>query len=117
MKFRQEKDRDKKKMLPLSDSSYGQSWENGDYYMIKDNDIMFLLNYSQVMMLADTTSSRYLCLLTTDIYHHLGVTHLPEPDLLKKVYAWGDKILQERGNSGYNLIRMFESICTGIYAL
>lgn len=97
----------------VTDESYGRFYENGGYLAHVCNHILFLLSYDQVMMLCDTSSSRYLSLLTLEVYEYLGFNHMPTTSTLLKVYDWGDRVLSANGNDGYRIIKCFEAICTG----
>lgn len=83
------------------------------FFALIREGILFLFNYSQIMMVCDTISSRYLSVLTLELYDSLGFDHMPKLDFLKQIYNWGDSVLEELGNDGYSIIKNFESICTG----
>lgn len=116
MKQKQEKQREKKPLLEINDKSYRTFYEKGDFLLYTDpnNKTVNLLNYLQVMMLSDTISSRYLSLLTVDIYENLKWDFMPSSTTLLKIYSWGDNILKQRGNKAYKIIKCFEFICTGV---
>lgn len=105
MKQKQEKYSDKKPFIEISDKSYGLFYENGDFLLYIDSQTKFvyLLNYLQVMMTSDTLFSRYLSLLTVDIYNRLKWDFMPDREMLLKIYSWGDNILKQDGNISYKI--------------
>lgn len=114
MKHRQESSYARyKDFIKISDNSYGHIWHNGDFMAHLHYSTFFILNYQQVMMIADTISSRYLSLLTLDIYNKTSLDHMPPVAFLQRIYSWGDQVLKELGNDGYSVIKCYESICTG----
>ncbi|UHK03027.1 MAG: RNA-dependent RNA polymerase [Guiyang lispivirus 1] len=76
--------------------------------------VSYLLGYDQIMMIHDTITSRYLTLLTSELYLQTDFEHIPPPDLVKQIYYWGDKVIAEHGNNGYSIIKVLEPICTGV---
>lgn len=40
----------------------------------------------------------------------------PSSDLVKEVLDWGDQILEDIGNDGFNLVSQWESLCIGVLA-
>lgn len=73
----------------------------------------YLLDYEQVMMVADTIASRTF----TVLYHSMLSDHTPgklDTDLLMKVYTVYDNLLIESGNNSYQQIKYWEPICLSI---
>lgn len=84
--------------------------------LLKDKDQnIIILDYNQVLMIHDTITSRYLTYLLISLYDINDTEFLPSAKLMGMIYKWGDDILLKHGNSGYNIIKNFESICTGVY--
>lgn len=116
MKQKQETQTLDKPFIEINHTSYGQFFENGDflvffYLQMKSG---FMLNYTQVMMISDTISSRYLSSLTVELYEKLSWEFMPTVDSLLLIYNWDDNLLKLRGNESYKIIKCFESICTGV---
>lgn len=114
MKYKQESNMASiKEFYEVKDMSYGSFWHNGDYLLYLHCGSLYLFNYSQVMMLSDTVSSRCICVLALSIYDHLELNHMPRVSTLLSIYKWGDDILWILGNDAYSVIKCFEAVCTG----
>ncbi|UHK03163.1 MAG: RNA-dependent RNA polymerase [Hangzhou cletus punctiger lispivirus 1] len=80
----------------------------GDYEVI-------ILDINQLLMITDTINSRFLTLLSTEIYDNQTMKILPARDLVEKIYQWMDSILKLKGNDGYNILKKLESITIAVY--
>lgn len=74
-----------------------------------------MLDYSQVLMIHDTVTSRYLSHLTCEIAPVFNLPNLPSADGLLSLYAWGDSIINSEGNDGYSVIKKLEPVCVGVH--
>lgn len=79
------------------------------------NQKQYLLDYSQILMISDTVTSRYLSLLYSLIQDYMKLNTVPSWTHLLNLYNWGDYILQELGNDGYNSIKQLEPITIATY--
>lgn len=65
-------------------------------------------------MIADTIGSRYQTYLYCNISEHMGMTFSPSVNQIHLIYNWGDHVLELLGNTGYSVLKQFESICTAV---
>ncbi|QXV86525.1 RNA-dependent RNA polymerase [Arlivirus sp. virus] len=83
--------------------------------LLEINQLLYMLDYGQVLMIHDTITSRYLSLLTCHLAPHFKLNHLPSINGLLELYHWGDKIIKEDGNQAYDIIKTLEPVCVGIH--
>lgn len=88
---------------------------NGDYCLLVESHKTWVLDYSQVLMISDTLTTRFLSYLHCDLSYHLGLRCLPTPGDLSRLYKWGDDILQDRGNKAYAIIKQIEPVCISVF--
>lgn len=74
-----------------------------------------LLDTNQLLMLSDTSMSRYLTLLNVSIINQHFPKILPPQPQVQNFYDWGDSVLEKWGNDGYSLLKKIEAICIGVY--
>ncbi|UOS86040.1 RdRp [Hymenopteran rhabdo-related virus 23] len=99
------------------------------YSLTKDIKIIFgrefvlITDYKQVrwmgvrehlLMLSDVCSQRFMVLLAARLAYMNKMSYYPEPDILVEAFNWGDSILSTKGNEGYDLIGMWESLIIGL---
>lgn len=87
------------------------------YYLIvqQSQEICWILDYNQVLMITDTVGSRFLTLLYCDIREQ--VSDLPHPTSIdmRKFYDTGDAFFPRFGNEAYNHIKQIESLAVANY--
>lgn len=88
---------------------------NQNFALIPWDKATYIFDYQQIMMLCDTTTTRYLAMLACESYHNAGLTHAPSPDVLMDIYVWGDQVLRDLGNAAYTVIKWFEPWCMGSF--
>ncbi|AJG39142.1 RNA-dependent RNA polymerase [Tacheng Tick Virus 6] len=74
----------------------------------------YVMDYDQVLLVADTLTSRYLALLYADLCNQGYPLQCPDPLLLSRCYEWGDELLEQYGNCAYRLIKMWEPLILGL---
>lgn len=67
-----------------------------------------------LLMLADVCCQRFMVILAAELAKLNNTSYYPDPDLLLRVFNWGDSILAHNGNQGYDLISSWESLIVGI---
>ncbi|UNI74094.1 MAG: RNA-dependent RNA polymerase [brine shrimp arlivirus 5] len=70
----------------------------------------YITDYDQVCGIVDTAEGRFLTLEASLLYQALSIANMPSPDIIQRVYKWGDNQLIEAGNDGYKVLKTFESI-------
>lgn len=75
----------------------------------------WILDYSQVLMLTDTISTRYLSLMYCQLENILKMTPMPLVQDLLKVYDWGDSLLKTHGNNAYTYIKDLEPVAIAVF--
>lgn len=78
-------------------------------------ETFILLDPNQLLMLSDTMSSRYLTLLTSELYEQVYKNLLPNRSLCSSVYNWMDQSLIKYGNQGYDIIKKLEPLCSAVF--
>nr|WPR18824.1 MAG: RNA-dependent RNA polymerase [Rhabdoviridae-like virus 2] len=66
-----------------------------------------------LLMLADVSCQRFMVILASELAALNNMNHYLTPGLLQEVFNWGDKLLAFKGNEGYELIGMWESLIIG----
>lgn len=94
-----------------------QMYANAFYLVIVDGATNWIMDYQQVLMISDNIGSRFMSHLYLDLSYKMGRKDLPSTSYLSKLYTWGDRVLQEYGNEGYDIIKQLESLCVGTYLL
>ncbi|QWC36466.1 RNA-dependent RNA polymerase [Bemisia tabaci arlivirus 2] len=85
-------------------------YANGDFLAMESGSDIWILDYLQVLMIADVVSSRYQARVYLEICTYLKFEFMPSVPQLMRLYRWGDTVLRVLGNEGYNLIKMLESV-------
>lgn len=87
-----------------------------DFILVRVEDSIFcLLDTNQLLMLSDTSMSRYLTLLNAELVNQHLPNILPKKNQIQSFYEWGDAVLEKWGNNGYSLLKKIEAICIGVY--
>lgn len=73
----------------------------------------WLTSRDHLLQLNDSATQRYMILMSSMIAESLEDTSVPPSDTLLELYSWGDVILYEFGNGGYNSVKMWEPFLTG----
>lgn len=89
-------------------------WYNSNFLFLLNGNNLFLFNYQQILMISDTINSRFLTYLYCSMSTNLGLTFVPNVNQIREIYDWGDRVLGNLGNGGYQVIKQFEPICTGV---
>ncbi|QNM37835.1 RNA dependent RNA polymerase [Frankliniella occidentalis associated mononegavirales virus 1] len=95
---------------PLGKKRAPLFWATRDLMLVPHGTSVYIFDYQQVMMLTDTITSRHLTVLACELYYKAGLTHLPRSTIMHGIYAWGDRVLTERKNDAYSLIKKYEPI-------
>lgn len=90
-------------------------WVDSEFMMIKiPSGQIWMGSRKHFLMFSDIISQRFLILLSSVIAEVLGKANYPRVATLNKIFDWGDAILENCGNEGYSLIKMWDSLCTGV---
>lgn len=105
------------KFKTLEMKSMSGSYQANAYFLIVtlDGEDVYLLDYSQVLMISDTIASRYLSLLYSWCQSIMKLNNVPKIYELLSLYKWGDDILAEKGNEGYDTIKQLEPIAISVF--
>ncbi|UHK03110.1 MAG: RNA-dependent RNA polymerase [Sanya conocephalus maculatus rhabdovirus 1] len=86
-------------------------WATRDQVVVKRGLSVHVGDRSHLLMLSDVISQRFICLLSAHLAQLNGLSSYPSPNTLRQVFSWGDTILQQVGNQGYQYISSWESLC------
>ncbi|QJQ27116.1 putative RdRp protein [IRE/CTVM19-associated rhabdovirus] len=73
-----------------------------------------LVSRDQFLCISDLLHQRYLIHEACRLGKEVGSQLYPTEEELKVILSWGDAILEECGNSGFDLISKWEALCTGV---
>nr|QMP81799.1 RNA-dependent RNA polymerase [Hemipteran rhabdo-related virus OKIAV30] len=80
-------------------------WPTGEYWLADRNHFI---------MISDLLSQRFLLQLVALIASENDLLNYPTVEDLSFVYEWGDKLIDNLGNSGFQLVSLWESLCLGV---
>lgn len=84
-------------------NSYPKIYLMAEYLFCSYGGIYGILDYDQVMCIHDTITSRYLSLTYCKLSPSFNIIGVPTPEL----YAWGDNLLDRRGNKAFDVIKAY----------
>nr|UQU68823.1 RNA-dependent RNA polymerase [Sambucus cytorhabdovirus] len=64
-------------------------------------------------MVSDLQSERFLVYLGSTLGGVMNQMHYPPWSIIQEVIDWGDRVLDEYGNSGFKLLKAYEALCIG----
>ncbi|QPB73983.1 RdRp [hymenopteran rhabdo-related virus 24] len=91
-------------------------------FIIAGRDLVLLTDHKEIrwmgvrehlLMLADVCCQRFMVILASILADLNQTNHYPRVETLLQAFSWGDNILAEKGNLGYEIIGMWESLAIG----
>lgn len=88
----------------------------GNLSIIYHKSNLYMGTRDHLLCLHDIITQRGTALLAALLAHNLRDPTYPAFESLMNMFVWGDSILEEEGNQGYNLLGQWESLCVGVLA-
>lgn len=90
-------------------------WVDSEFFAMQTlSKQIWMGSRKHFLLFSDIISQRFLILLASVLAEILGLSNYPSVEILNDTFKWGDEILKAHGNEGYSLIKMWESLCTGV---
>lgn len=79
--------------------------------LLPDDESFQLMVFPKSLLLSerDLYFQRWLTLVITKVFFGTNLLRLPSPEVVAKLYKWGDQILEIIGNEGYDILKEIES--------
>ncbi|QWY81613.1 MAG: RNA-dependent RNA polymerase [Arlivirus sp. XZN142933] len=87
------------------------------WFLILNTGEKYIMDYEYVLMLCDLSIMRYNVREITIISNKIRDEDLPDISIIDDIFKWFDDTLDIFGNESYNIFKMYESICIGVYQL
>ncbi|QKY64636.1 large polymerase protein [Agrotis ipsilon virus] len=101
-------------IISLSLTGNIKIWMLSGIALLKVGLVFYLLNRDQILQLSDIVSQRCSIYLSSCVGEHLNNDCYLSSDQVLSIFCWGDSILEEFGNEGFDLVYKWEAICTGV---
>lgn len=86
----------------------------GEGAFLKFGLMSFNLNREGVLCLSDLVHQRFNILVSSFFGSLLNLPQYPSITNIRHIFNWGDKILMEFGQEGYQIIKQLEPVCTSV---
>ncbi|APG78836.1 RNA-dependent RNA polymerase [Wenling crustacean virus 11] len=75
----------------------------------------YILSRDIFLMFSDLISQRFLILLSSVTAPSFQCNDVPSWSVAERVLRWGDRVLELLGNQGYDVLKNWEALCSGIF--